>query len=220
MSCAVPCPAASPPPRTLTRAAATAAAALALAAGPGACAHNPGTFTWVDQLSDRDVAAGAGAYVAGPGDLLSVQVFSHPEMSGRARVRDDGRLSIPLLGDVSAAGRTPTELARDIATQLEARNLAVATRVTVLLEERAPLRVSILGEVARPGLHPLDPDAGLAQALASAGGFTEFAHRDRIYVVRRAPTPARIRFRYDALVRARGRAADFRLRPNDVIVVE
>lgn len=194
--------------------------AVATALAMTGCAHNPGQFVWVDQLAAPDIAPASAAYVAGPGDLLSVQVFNHPEMSGRTRVRDDGKLSIPLLGDVAALGRSPAELARDMATQLEARNLAVATRVTVLLEERAPLRVSVLGEVARPGFYPVESGAGLAEALASAGGFTEFAHRDRVYVVRRTPTPVRVRFNYADLVHANGRAADFRLRPGDVVVVE
>ena len=209
-------------PASLSRAAFRGLVALVAvgAVGAAGCSHNPGRFTWVDQLAERDITGASNTYVVAPGDLLSVQVFNHPEMSGRARVRDDGKVSIPLLGDAPAVGKAPPELAREIGSLLEARNLAVASRVTVLLEERAPLRVSVLGEVARPGLYPLDPASGLAEALATAGGFTEFAHRDRIYVVRRAPNAARIRFTYDALVRARGRAADFRLRPGDVVVVE
>jgi polysaccharide export outer membrane protein len=198
----------------------TLAATAAILAGAAGCAHNPGQFVWVDRLADHDVATASTTYVVGPGDLLSVQVFNHPEMSGRTRVRDDGRVSIPLLGDAPALGKSPTDLARDIGALLEARSLAVATRVTVLLEERAPLRVSVLGEVARPGFYPVESNAGLAEALASAGGFTEFAHRDRVYVVRRVPSPVRIRFTYDDLVRARGRAPEFRLRPGDVVVVE
>jgi polysaccharide export outer membrane protein len=206
--------------RAVRRAARALAGAAAVSALPLGCAHSPGTFVWVDQLPAPDVAPVSTAYLIGPGDLLSVQVFNHPEMSGRTRVRDDGKVSIPLLGDAPAASKAPTDLARDVGALLEARNLAVATRVTVLLEERAPLRVSVLGEVARPGFYPLDPGAGLAEALASAGGFTEFAHRDRLYVVRRSPEPVRVRFTYDALVRARGHAAAFRLRPGDVVVVE
>jgi polysaccharide export outer membrane protein len=149
-----------------------------------------------------------------------VQVFNHPEFSGRSRVREDGNVSIPLVGDLQAAGQTGAELARAVEQQLGVRSLVVAARATVALEERAPLRVSLLGEVARPGLFALDPGAGVAEALASAGGLTEFAHRDRIYIVRRTPTPMRIRLRYRDLSGESAKAAMFRLRPNDVIVVE
>jgi polysaccharide biosynthesis/export protein len=129
-------------------------------------------------------------------------------------------VSIALLGDVAAAGKSPVDLAREIEKELVARDLAVAARVTVLLEEAAPIRVSVIGEVARPGLYTLESGAGLAEALASGGGFTDYAHRDRLYVVRRSPDLLRIRFTYDAVARAEGRAAQFRLRAGDTIVVE
>lgn len=185
-----------------------------------ACASQPGRFVWIDQLTDAQVTMPTDSYVVGVGDMLSVQVFSHPEMSGRTRVRADGRVSIALLGDVAAAGRSPVDLAREIEKELGARDLAVAARVTVLLDEAAPIRVSVIGEVNRPGLYILEPGAGLAEALASGGGFTDFAHRDRLYVVRRSPELIRIRFTYDAVTRAEGRAAQFRLRAGDTIVVE
>jgi polysaccharide export outer membrane protein len=104
--------------------------------------------------------------------------------------------------------------------ELVAKSLAVGARSTVVLEEAAPLHVSVLGEVMRPGYYPLTPGSGLAEALANAGGFTEFAHRDRLYIVRRSPEATRIRFTYDALVHAEGKASAFRLRSGDVLVVE
>lgn len=209
-----------PPSDLLTRCRSAVSAAVMLTVGLAACVHRPGQFVWVDQLDAKDVAPATGAYVFGPGDHVALQVFNHPEISGRTRVRDDGKLSVPLLGEVPAAGRAPAELARDLETQLGARQLVVSPRVTVQLEEPAPLRVSVLGEVVRPGLYTLETGAGLAQAIASAGGFTDFSHRDRVYVVRRAPTPVRIRFTYEALARAQGQAAAFRLRPGDVVVAE
>lgn len=185
-----------------------------------ACASQPGHFVWMDQIADAQLAPAAGAYVIGVGDLLGIQVFNHPEMSGKSRVREDGQMSIALLGDVPAVGKVPANLAREIEAQLGARDLAVAARVTVLLEEAAAIRISVIGEVLKPGLYTLDAGAGLAEALASAGGFTEFAHRDRLYVVRRSPELLRIRFTYDALTKAEGRAVKFRLRPGDTVVIE
>jgi polysaccharide export outer membrane protein len=194
----------------------------ALALFLGACVtHGTGPFTWVDELPATEIAPTGGEYRLSPGDLVAVQIFNHPEMSGRTRVRDDGEVSIPLLGDVSARDRSPTELARAIETELGAKNLAVAARASIALEERAQLKTSVLGEVLHPGVYVLEPSAGVAQALASAGGFTEFAHRDRIFVVRRQSGNAvRIRIRYQDLSRASGQASALQLRPGDVVVVE
>jgi polysaccharide export outer membrane protein len=185
------------------------------------CAHGTGPFVWVDELPATEIAPAAGEYRLSPGDLVAVQIFNHPEMSGRTRVRDDGAVSIPLLGDVPARDRSPTELARAIETELGTKNLAVAARASIALEERAQLKTSVLGEVLHPGVYVMESNAGVAQALASAGGFTEFAHRDRIYVVRRQSGRAeRIRIRYDDLSSARGQASSLQLRPGDVVVVE
>ncbi len=203
--------------RTLRCMAAAAAAALLSVA----CVHRGAPFVWVDQLPPAELAPTNENFRLAAGDLVSVQVYSHPEMSGRARVRDDGQLSVPLLGDVAAGGHSPTELARAIEAELGSKGLAVAPRATVALEERAPLRISVIGEVLRPGLYPLETGAGVAEALASAGGLSEFAHRDRIFVLRpQGSSTARVRLRYQDLSTARGNAAALRLRPRDVVVVE
>jgi polysaccharide export outer membrane protein len=196
------------------------ASALLVVTTLAACVHQGGHFVWVDDLPDAQVAPANDAYMLAVGDRVSVQVFGHPEMSGSTRVREDGKVSIPLLGDVAARGKALPALGRDIEEQLGARNLVVAARATVLLEEPARLSIPVLGEVSRPGLYQLEPGVGLAEVLASAGGFTEYAHRDRLYVVRRWPEPIRIRFTYESIARAEGRAAEFRLRQGDVVVAE
>jgi polysaccharide biosynthesis/export protein len=197
------------------------AGAAAVLIGATACVHPAGgTYIWVDELPDAQLAPPAGEYRFVSGDMVAVQVFNHPEISGRTRVREDGRLSVSLLGDLMAAGRSPTDLAHAVEAQLAERNLAVSPRATVILDERAPFRIAVIGEVSKPGLFPLDAGAGVAEALASAGGFAEFAHRDQLYVVRRQPEAVRIRFRYRDLAQAKGKAADFRLRSGDVVVVE
>ena len=199
----------------------TGAATLIVAAlfGMPGC-HSAGQFVWMDKLSPAQVTPVEESYVVGANDMVMVQVFNHPEMSGRARVRTDGNLSIGLLGDVQAAGKAPTVLATEIAQQLTARSLAVGARVTVTLDEAAPVRVSMIGEVARPGLYALSAGAGLAEAMASCGGFTDFAHRDRVYVVRRTPELIRIRFTYADVLRGTRGTGTFRLRSGDTIVAE
>ncbi|MES3035095.1 MAG: polysaccharide biosynthesis/export family protein [Gemmatimonadota bacterium] len=191
---------------------------VALLALPGC--HSPGPFVWIDKLAPEQTVAVETAYVVAANDVVMVQVFNHPEMSGRTRVRSDGNLSIGLLGDVQAAGKAPANLATEIAEQLTARSLAVGARVTVTLDEAAPVRVAMIGEVARPGLYALSAGAGLAEALASCGGFTDFAHRDRVYVMRQTPTLTRIRFTYADVLRGTRGTATFRLRSGDTIVAE
>jgi polysaccharide biosynthesis/export protein len=184
-----------------------------------ACQH-PGTFVWVDQYRGSAPPAEPG-YVIGAGDVLSIRVLSHDEMSGRVRVRTDGRISLPFLNDVDAAGRTPQALADRL--QIDFKQFVNNPLVTVTLEEPKPFTVSVTGEVMRPGVYPLDPPAGVLQALASAGGLSQFAHDDRIFLLRRlvddAP-PVRIRFKYEWLARAEGRSGTFNLQRNDLIVVE
>ena len=193
------------------------ALAGALLVGLIGCGRSAGSFVWVEDVpAPRDV----GAYTIAVGDLLHVQVWDHDNMSGRIRVRSDGRISVPLLNDAVAAGKTPEQLARDLEAYLRNKSLVVDPRVTVVLEETKPLAVAVMGEVVHAGMYTLAPGAGVAEALASAGGLTEFAHRDRIFVVRRTPKLLRIRFTYSALVGGSGQAPTFRLQNGDVVVTE
>lgn len=197
----------------------TRATVLALALTCAACAAT-GRYTWVDGY-EAPPGGVADAYLIGPGDLLSVRVVNHDEMSARVRVRPDGQVSLPFLNDVQVAGQPPPALAQALTERL--RPFAANPVVTVTVEEPRPFTVSVLGEVPRPGVYTLEPGAGVLQALASAGGLNQYAHDDRIFVLRRrtpSEEPERIRFDYRALTRAEGKAAGFRLRTHDVVVVE
>lgn len=194
------------------------AVALAAFALGGCPASSGGPYVWA-----KDYAAPArpeGAYTIGVGDLLNVQVYDNEKLSTRARVRADGKISVPLISDVSVEGKSPNQLAREIENTLKVQNLVLSPRVNVVVEEVQPLKVSVLGAVSRAGMLSLDPGSGLAEALASAGGLTEFAHRDQIYVLRKTPQPVRIRFTFDSLVDGSGPAASFRLQTGDVIVAK
>lgn len=183
----------------------------------GACGSVRGPYVW-----SQDVAlpADPGGYLMQVGDLLSVQVWDNEKLSARGRVRSDGKFSIPLLGDMDVSGRTPEEFARETERRFAADSLIVRPRVTVLVEESAPLTVSVLGKVGRAGTVALSNGAGVAEALAGAGGLTEFAHKDRIFVLRRNPTPTRVRFTFASLTDLASNAVQFRLRAGDVVVVE
>jgi polysaccharide export outer membrane protein len=181
-----------------------------------------GEYVWVDTLNVK--GASQGEYLIEPGDLINVRVFGQEAMSGRVRVRVDGRISLPFINDQPAAGLAPAALARLLEAQFKA--YVVNPVVTVQLEEQHPVQVSVLGEVARPGVYRLEPGQGVLHAVALAGGLTQFAERDRIFVIRRAKERGeatgklRIRFKWGALTHGDGKAASFLLQDADVLVVE
>jgi polysaccharide export outer membrane protein len=181
------------------------------------CRRNPGRFVWVDQYAEPP-AVGEKPYVIGVGDVIQVRVFNQDQLSARVKVRNDGRVSLPLLNDVDAAGYTPVVLAGILETRL--KELVKAPSVTVSLEETKPQTVMVIGEVVRPNSYPLDVASGVLQALAVAGGLKDDASSNRIFVHRQNPAPALIRFSYESLLNPNGRAASFKLRPGDVVVVE
>lgn len=193
----------------------------ALVGALGGCAVG-GAFVRVEDLPAAP--SGDEEYRVSAGDVVSVRVWNQEAMSvSRARVRDDGKISVPFLQDVEVAGRTPVEISSLLKGKLVA--FVVSPVVTFSVDEVHPLRVPVTGEVARPGVYELDRRGGVLAALAAAGGFSEFAHRDAVHVLRyQLPlgerAPLRIRFTYRALARGERPAASFRLRDGDVLVVE
>jgi polysaccharide export outer membrane protein len=180
-----------------------------------------GTFIWVDDVPSQHFTQRVdGNYVIAAGDVINVRVYSQEAMSARVKVRADGKVAMPLVGEVMAKGRTTENLSAFLATQL--KNFVNVPSVAVTVEEVAPIRVTVIGEVARQGIFPVEPNASVVEALALAGGPTEFAS-PRVYVLRREPGGGpvnRIRFSYDALMKGEGKAALFALQTSDVVVVE
>jgi polysaccharide export outer membrane protein len=197
------------------------AVALAVASSLSACASSQ-PYVWVNQLP-FDRFNGPAEDRIGVDDLISIRVYAQEPMSARGHVRPDGTLSMPLLGEVPVAGKRPSELGREIEDQLKQRGFVVAPSVSVSIEESAPLRITFVGEVRRPGTIKLEGPVNVVQGIANAGGLTEFASGSRIFVVRSGPPNnevQRIRFRYDDLVAGEPHAVSFRLRTGDVVVVE
>lgn len=172
------------------------------------------TYVWADAMSDHEPPV---SYVIAPGDVLGVRVFNQDNMSTRARVRSDGKIAVPFVGEIDVLGKTPATVAAELSVLLKA--YVVSPTVTIVVEEALVASVSVLGEVARPGIYPIDASTGVLQALAAAGGFTDYASRGPIYVVRRSP-PGRIRLSYGALIQGAGKGSLLRLRAGDVLVVE
>ncbi|HZI15094.1 MAG TPA: exopolysaccharide export protein EpsY [Myxococcus sp.] len=203
-----------PSPRRQTPAALACATLLLLASACGGL----GKYVWVDEYQEKPPPQDS-SYRIAPGDRLNIRVWGQEALTTEARVRDDGRISLLFLDDVEAAGHSPAMLSQQITTRL--KDYINNPVVTVALEESRPIKVTMLGEVGTIGALQIEPGAGLLQALAGAGGFTEYAHKDRIFVMRQEDgKPVRIRFDYEDLIHAEGRAHTFRLRPGDVVVVE
>ena len=121
-------------------------------------------------------------YVIGAQDMLDISVWKEEQLTKTVPVRPDGKISMPLLNDVQAAGLTPTQLANQITESL--KKFVTDPQVTVIVREINSQRVYLLGEVARAGAYPLLPNMTVLQALSSAGGFTQFANLKKIYVLR------------------------------------
>lgn len=197
------------------------AAALALGSVLSGCGSSQ-PYVWVAQVP-LDKFNGPVEDRIGVDDLISIRVYAQELMSARGHVRPDGTLSMPLLGEVPVAGKRPTDLGRELEEQLKGRGFVVAPSVAVAIEESAPLRITFVGEVRRPGTIKLEGPVNVVQGIANAGGLTEFASGSRIFVVRSGPPNnevQRIRFRYDDLVAGEPHAVAFRLRTGDVVVVE
>jgi polysaccharide export outer membrane protein len=178
------------------------------------CAHRTRT---APQASEPE------PYRIGREDVLDISVWRDPELSRMMPVRPDGFVSLPIVGDVAAAGRTPVELAADIQKKLQP--YVQEPRVTVLVREVNSARVYVTGEVAHPGAYPLRGRVSVLQAIALAGGFTDFADRDGMMVVRKGQQAGQIPVRYTDLVTDERKSSqesldlDVDLMPGDTVVV-
>jgi polysaccharide export outer membrane protein len=193
------------------------AVVLALAANV-ACASVPdGGYVWVDEFRPRRVSAPATGIIQ-PGDTLDVRVLGQEQLSAKVKVRPDGQVTLPFLNDLQAAGQTPKAVADVISKRL--KEYVNTPIVTVNVEQAAPSPISVLGEVTKPGKFPFEPGLTVLDALALAGGMTEYGHKDRVFVLRGQPEPTRVRFDTRRLMRGEGRGLAFTLEPGDVVVVE
>jgi polysaccharide export outer membrane protein len=189
------------------------AAALLGAAGCGP----GGQYVWVQNRRAEPAGAGARTLI-GVGDLIEVQVLGEETTSTTARVLGDGTITVPLLGPVAVVGKRPEELAAALEEQLK-RYIQVP-KVTVLIRESL-VQVAVIGEVRQGGVVDVVAPAAVLEALAKAGGLTEFADTSAIFVLRkRGSQTERIRFKYSALIEAEPAAASFALQTGDVVVVE
>jgi polysaccharide export outer membrane protein len=157
-------------------------------------------------------------YIIGAQDVLDISVWKEPDVSRMVPVRPDGKISLPLLNDVQAAGLTPVQLAARLTESL--KKYVTNPQVTVIVTTINSQRVYILGEVTRPGAFPLLPGMSVLQALSSAGGFTQFAKVKNIFVRRvEDGRESKYPFNYKDVVNGKRPEQDILLKAGDTIVV-
>jgi polysaccharide export outer membrane protein len=157
-------------------------------------------------------------YLIGTEDVLQINVWKEADISSSVPVRPDGKISLPLLNDVQAAGLTPLQLASDIGERL--KQFITEPHVTVIVTAMNSRRAYVMGQVTRQGAVPLVSNLTVLQALSSAGGPVQFANTKKIYILRtEGGEQKRLPFNYDAVIRGKSPEQNINLKPGDTIVV-
>lgn len=157
-------------------------------------------------------------YVIGIEDVISVVFWSERDLSAEVVVRPDGKISLPMLNDLSAAGMTPEQLAESI--QQAALKFVRNAGATVIVKQVNSRKVYVIGEVNRPGTFALSTDVNVMQIIAQAGGFLEHAKKGDVVIVRTENgQERRYKFNYNDVVRGKNVAQNILLRPGDTILV-
>jgi len=158
-------------------------------------------------------------YIIGIDDLLSISVWKEAEISRVVPVRSDGKISLSLVGEVTAGGKTPKELKAEITEKL--KSYISEPEVTVIVQEMRSKKFNILGMVVRPGSFPLTGSMTVLDSLSVAGGFRDFAKKKAIYVLRKKAdgTDERLPFNYNDVIKGKNNEQNVKLMPGDTVVV-
>jgi polysaccharide export outer membrane protein len=156
------------------------------------------------------------AYLIGASDLLEISVWGEQNLSRQVSVRTDGFISLPLVGDIEAAGKTPPQLKADLEARLS--KFVKDPRCAIIVLEPRSKRYYVQGQVTRPGQYTLDQQLTLTQVIPIAGGFTEFADEDDIVILRgEGEQKVRVEIDFNRIIK--GKAEDVPIRPGDTIIV-
>ena len=178
------------------------------------------------QTAAADPSPGASAvpahndtFIIGADDVLSINVWKEPEVSRTVPVRSDGKISLPLAGEVQASGETPLQLEKLLAAKLQ--GFISEPEVTVIVTEIKSQKFNILGMVSKAGTFPLTSSMTVLDGIALAGGFRDFAKQKSIYVLRKNPNggESRLPFNYKEVIKGKNMAQNIKLLPGDTIVV-
>jgi polysaccharide export outer membrane protein len=157
-------------------------------------------------------------FVIGNGDVLAINVWKEPDFSSRSiQVRSDGKISLPLVGEVSAAGLTPSQLQEDLTAKL--RNYITKPEVTVMVEQINSKKFNILGQVAKLGSYSLAFAPTIVDAIAISGGPRDFAKQKSIYILRGLTNGSQTRIIFNYKDFLKGKNQNVKLEPGDTVVV-
>jgi polysaccharide biosynthesis/export protein len=158
-------------------------------------------------------------YKIGINDILTINVWHEPDLSRNLVVRPDGKITLPLIGDVRAAGKTPPALEAELRSDLA--QYIKDPALTVIVSEIRSRHVNIIGQVVRPGTYALTQQMGVLDIIAESGGLREFAKKNKVYVLREtsAGVRERLNYNYKDVVAAKHNARDILLQANDTVVV-
>lgn len=195
---------------------------LLLSAGLAAQAvtNAPGAATATGPAADPSGAKPHDdSFVIGNDDVLSINVWKEPDISRSIPVRSDGKISLPLVGEVQASGRTPLKLEQEIASRLQ--NYISEPEVSVMVQQINSQKFNVLGQVAHPGTFVIANSPTVLDAIAEAGGFRDFAKQKSIYVLRQNPdgTETRLPFNYKDVIKGKNLAQNVKIQPRDTIIV-
>jgi polysaccharide export outer membrane protein len=164
-----------------------------------------------------DVVIPAG-YVIGPDDVLSIVYWKDKDMSSESQVRPDGKISLPLINEITAAGLTPEELRQKITE--ESKRFMEDASITVVVRQINSRKVFITGEVSKPGPYPLTAPTSVMQLIAMAGGLREYANSKKIVIMRtEGGRPVSLPFDYPAVTSGKNLKQNIELKPGDTVVV-
>lgn len=160
-----------------------------------------------------------GGFVIGNDDILAINVWKEQDLSRSIPVRSDGKISLPLVGELQAAGRTPLQLEQDIAGKL--LNFITSPEVTVMVEKINSENFNIIGQVTKPGSYAIAAAPTVMDAIAAAGGFRDFAKQKGIYILRQNADggQSRIAFNFKDFIKGKNPGQNVRLQPRDTVVV-
>jgi polysaccharide biosynthesis/export protein len=158
-------------------------------------------------------------YSIGADDILAINVWKEPDLTRSVPVRSDGKISLPLIGELQAAGVTPKQLEQDISKKLT--SYVAEPEVTVIVQEIRSRKFNILGQVAKPGSFPITRTTTVLDAIALAGGFRDFAKQKSIYILRQKSdgTQQKLPFNYKEVVKGKNVEQNITLEPRDTVVV-
>jgi polysaccharide export outer membrane protein len=192
--------------------------ALCMGAQEAASRQHPQAITSAANELAKNVATQDPSYVIGSQDMLDVSVWREPDFSRTVPVRPDGKISLPLLNDMQAAGLTPSQLAAELTKSLN--KFVTNPQVTIIVTQINSQRFYILGEAARPGAYTLIPEMTILQALSNAGGFTPYANSKKIYLLREENgKQQKLSFNYKDVVAGKRTEQNIVLKNGDTIVV-